>query len=65
MEKTAERIMVVEDDADLLRLFQTVLKKEGYEVKFPEGLDLTVSGKSIQALPPADFNLFTGSTLMF
>lgn len=35
-----------------------------YEVKFPEGLDLTVSGKSIQALPPADFNLFIGSTLM-
>ena len=27
-----ERILIAEDDADLLKLFQTVLKKEGYEV---------------------------------
>lgn len=27
-----EKILIVEDDTDLLRLFQTVLKKEGYEV---------------------------------
>jgi DNA-binding response OmpR family regulator len=27
-----EKILIAEDDADLLRLFQTVLKKEGYEV---------------------------------
>jgi DNA-binding response OmpR family regulator len=27
-----DRILIAEDDADLLKLFQTVLKKEGYEV---------------------------------
>ena len=27
-----EKILIAEDDADLLKLFQTVLKKEGYEV---------------------------------
>jgi len=34
MEKSVngEKILIVEDDTDLLRLFQTVLKKEGYDV---------------------------------
>ncbi|MBR3539703.1 MAG: response regulator transcription factor [Eubacterium sp.] len=31
-----ERILIVEDDKGLLRLFQTVLKKEGYEVSCAE-----------------------------
>ena len=31
-----ERILIAEDDADLSKLFQTVLKKEGYEVIIAE-----------------------------
>ena len=27
-----KKILIAEDDSDLLKLFQTVLKKEGYEV---------------------------------
>ena len=37
-----EKILIVEDDKDLLRLFQTVLKKEGYEV--------ACAGDGLQAL---------------
>ena len=31
-----EKILIVEDDLELLRLFQTVLKKEGYDVATAE-----------------------------
>ena len=27
-----KKILIAEDDSDLLKLFQTLLKKEGYEV---------------------------------
>ena len=33
---TMEKILIVEDDLELLRLFQTVLKKEGYDVATAE-----------------------------